>query len=115
MQRGGLRLQAREQVARALHRQALMIEAQAVEPAQLLAGAGAAGAAVIALRHDDAMPGMGAGNRRIDREDAAVARADLAHHAREKTAVLAIDGGDQRAPSPRHQYPGLDLIVIGYD
>ncbi len=38
MQARRLGLQAREQVARSLHRQTLVVEAQAVEAAQLLAG-----------------------------------------------------------------------------
>src|SRR5712691_5387098 len=77
-------LQAGEQIARSLHRQPLVIEAQAVEPTELLAGAGTAGSAVIALGHDDAMTGMRAGDRRIDRQDPPVARRDLADDAAEQ-------------------------------
>src|SRR5262249_18293021 len=79
------------------HRQALVIEAQTVQAAELLASAGAAGTAVIALRHHDAVAGMGSRDRGIDREDAAVARPDLGHHADEKILVLAVDRGDERA------------------
>ena len=73
-----------QQLGRALHCQALVIEAQAIESAELLAGAGAAGAAVIALRHDDAVAGMRAGDRRIDHQQAPVAGADAAHHPRQE-------------------------------
>src|SRR5215831_15813524 len=97
----GLRLQARDEIARSLHRQALMIEAQPVKAAQLLTRSGAAWSAMIALRHDDAVPGMGGCDRGIDRKNAAVARRDLAHHAHEKILVLAVDRSDQRAPSAR--------------
>src|SRR5215468_9914132 len=58
----GLRLQARDEIARSLHRQALMIEAQPVKAAQLLTRSGAARSAVIALRHDDAVARMGGGD-----------------------------------------------------
>src|SRR5262249_7352461 len=57
------RLQAGKKIGRALHREALVIEAQAVEPAEFLAIAGAAGTAVVALRHDDAVAGMCGRNR----------------------------------------------------
>src|SRR5262245_41188940 len=67
------RRQAGKQIGRALHGEPLMIEAQAVEPAELLAIAGAAGAAVIALRHDDAVAGMCGRNCGIDHEQPAVA------------------------------------------
>src|SRR5262249_37062912 len=103
----GLRLQARDKIARALHRQALVIKAQPVKAAQLLTGSGAARAAVIALRHDDAVPGMGGGDRGIDRENATMARRDLAHDALEKILVLAVDRSDQRAPSARDQPGGI--------
>src|SRR5262245_6832140 len=115
MQARGLRLQAREQVGRSLHRQALVIEAQAVEAAQLLAGASAAGAAVIALRHDDAVAGVRARDRGIDREDAPVARPDRAHHAGEEILVLAVDRGDERAAAARDQGHGTLFVAIGHD
>ena len=85
-----LRLQARQQIARALHRQALVIEAKP-QPAELPARPGAAGSAVIALRHDDAMAGMRGRNRGIDGEDASMAGADLAHHPHQKVLVLGVD------------------------
>src|SRR5216683_5237153 len=112
MQARRLSLQARQEIARALHRQALVIEAQAVQPAQLLAGAGAAGAAVIALRHHDAVAGMGARDRGIDGENAPVARPDLADHADEKILVLAVDRGDERAAAARDQRRRLRLVAI---
>ncbi len=84
----GLRLQARDEIARSLHRQALMIKAQPVKAAQLLTRSGAARSAVIALGHDNAMPGVSRSNGRIDGEDASVRRADGAYHPQEKTLVL---------------------------
>src|SRR6478735_4293076 len=63
MQACGLCLQAGEEIARSLDRQALVVEAQAKEAAQLLARPRAARATVIALRHDNAMPGMGVRDR----------------------------------------------------
>ena len=75
-----LRLEGAEQIAGTLHRNALVIEAKAIKPAQLLARPGAAGTTVIALWHDNAVPGVGGRNSRIDSEDAAVARAELGHH-----------------------------------
>ena len=57
--------------------------------AEFLAVAGAARAAVIALRHDNAMAGMGCRNRRIDDENAAVARLDVGNDARKKSGILA--------------------------
>src|SRR5215468_712073 len=115
MQARGLRLQAREQLRRSLHRQALVIEAQAVEAAQLLAGAGAAGAAVIALRHDDAVAGVRARDRGIDREDAPMARPDRAHHAGEEILVLAVDRGDERAAAAPDQRHRILFVAIGHD
>src|SRR5262249_56434497 len=99
----GLRLQARDEIARSLHGQALMIEAQTVKPAQLPTCSGAARSAVIALRHDDAVASMGGCDRGIDGKNAAMARGDLAHDADEKILVLAVDRSDQRASSARDQ------------
>src|SRR5215467_7763598 len=84
MQARGACLQAGDEIARSLHRQALVIKAKPVEPAQLLPRSGAPRAAVIALRHDDAVAGVSRGDRGIDGKDATVARRDLAHHAEEK-------------------------------
>src|SRR5262249_20393436 len=103
MNRRSLRLQARQQVARALDRHALMVEAQAVQPAQLLAVAGASGSAMVALRHDDAVPGVAGGDRRIDGENAPVRRAELARRARQKLRVGPEDRGDQRAAAAAYQ------------
>jgi hypothetical protein len=47
-----------------------MIKAQPVKAAELLTRSGAARSAVIALRHDDAVPRMGGGDRGIDGENA---------------------------------------------
>ena len=79
----GLRLQARDEIARSLHRQALMIEAQPIKPAQLATRSGAAR------------------DRGIDRKNAAMARRDLAYDADKKILVLAVDRSDQRASSAR--------------
>src|SRR5260370_34329197 len=95
----GLRLQARYEIARSLHRQALMIKAQPVNAAQLLTRSGAARSAVIALRHHDAVPGMGCGDRRIDGENATMARRNLTHDADEQIRVLAGNRSDQPASS----------------
>src|SRR5262249_44607506 len=84
----GACLQAGDEIARSLHRQALVIEAKPMEPAQLLPRSGAPRAAVIALRHDDAVAGMDRGDRGVDGKDAAVARGDLGDHADEKILVL---------------------------
>ena len=111
----GLRLQACDEIARSLHGQALMIEAQPVKPAQLLTRSGAARSAVIALRHDDAVPGMGGGDRGIDGENATMARRDLAHDADEKIRVLAVDRSNQRASSARDQPGGILFISIRHD
>src|SRR6516225_4639784 len=111
----GLRLQACDEIARSLHSQALMIEAQPVKPAQLATRSGAARSAVIALWHDDAVAGMGGCDRGIDGEDAAMARGDLAHDADEKILVLAVDRSDQRASSARDQPGGIPLISIWHD
>src|SRR5260370_15235411 len=97
----GVRLQARDEIARSLHRQALMIKAQPVKAAQLLTRSGAARSAVIALRHDDAVPGMGGGDRAVDGENATMARRNLTHDADEKTPDLAGNRSDQRASPER--------------
>ena len=68
MQVGCISLHGRHEIARSLHREPLVVEAHAVEAAQLFAVAGAARPAVIALRHDDAVAGVGRGNRGIDQE-----------------------------------------------
>src|SRR5262249_39494152 len=106
----GLRMKACNEIARSLHGQALVIEAQPVKPAELLPRSGTAGSAVIALGHDDAVPGMGGCDRGIDGENAAMARPDLAHYADEKILVLAVDRSDHRASSPRDQ-PGPTLLT----
>src|SRR5262245_38218819 len=111
----GLRLQARDEIARSLHGQALMIKAQPVKPAQLATRSGVARSAVIALRHDDAVAGMGGCDRGIDRKNAAMARSDLAHDADEKILVLAVDRSDQRASSARDQAGRILFIAIGQD
>ena len=72
-----------------------MVEMQAVQAAELGAVAGAAGAAVMALRHDDAVAGMGVGDRRLDRQHAAVRGAERGNRARQEIAVLAVDRRDQ--------------------
>src|SRR5262249_56577849 len=107
-----LLLQTRDEIARSPNRQALMIKAQPIKAAQLLTRSGAARAAMIALRHDDAVPGMSGGDRGINGENATMARRDLAHDAHEKILVLAVDRSDQRAPCPRDQPAGILLIAI---
>src|SRR5262245_15882677 len=97
----GLRLQARDEIARSLHRQALMIKAQPVNAAQLLTRSGAARSAVIALRHDDAVARMGGGDRGSDGENATMAGRTHPHDADEKIRVLAVDRSNQRASSAR--------------
>src|SRR5207302_10120866 len=92
-----------------------MIEAQAVESAQLLSRPGPAGPAVIALRHDNAVPAVRGRDGRIDSEDAAVAGTDLAHHPQQEILVVTVDGSDQRAPSPRDQSASLRLVAIRHD
>ena len=92
-----------------------MIKAQPVKAAQLLTRSGAARSAVIALRHDDAVPGMGGGDRGIDGENATMARRDLAHDADEKIRVLAVNRSDQRASSARDQPGGILFISIRHD
>src|SRR5262249_56469622 len=95
----GLRLQACDEIARSLHGQALMIEAQPVKPAQLATRSGAARAALIALRHDDAVAGMGGCDRGIDRKNAAMAWGDRAHDADREILILAVDpSGHADAP-----------------
>ena len=111
----GLGLQAREQIARSLHRQALVIKAQAVQTAQLLARPCAARTAVIALRHDDAVSGMGARDGRVDHEQPSMAWPDCAHHAGEKRQVFAVDRSDQGAAAPRDQTGSVLFITIGHD
>src|SRR5258708_26012371 len=108
----GLRLQARDEIARSLHRQALMIKAQPVKAAQLLTRSGAARSAVIALRHDDAVPGMGGGDRGIDGENATMARRNLTHHADEKIPVLAVNRNDHPTSSAPHHPPGILLLSL---
>ena len=73
-----MRLHTGQKIARTLHRQPLMIEAQTVGAAELLARARTSGATVIALRHDDAMPGVSGRNSGIDGEDAAMTCTELA-------------------------------------
>src|SRR5262249_49122218 len=111
----GLRLQACDEIARSLPGQALMIEAHPVKPAQLLPSSSAARSAVIALGHDDAVPGMGGRDRGIDGENAAMARSNVAHDADEKILVLAVDRSDQRASSAPDPPGGILLIAIGHD
>src|SRR5271157_6527116 len=103
MQARSLRLQARQKIARALHSKALVIEAKPVGAAELLSRPGTARSTVIALRHDNAVAGMRARNRRIDRKDASVAGTELAHHAQQELLIVGIDGSHQRAPSARDQ------------
>ena len=62
MQCCGFDLQVVQEIGRALHRNALMIEPQPIEAAQLGAIAGAARPAVMTLWHDDAVPGVGIGD-----------------------------------------------------
>jgi hypothetical protein len=62
MQCCGFDLQVVEEIGRTLHCNALMIEPQPIEAAQLGTIAGAAGPAVMTVRHDDAMPGVGIGD-----------------------------------------------------
>ena len=62
MQCCGFDLQVVQEIGRALHRNALMIEPQPKEAAQLGAITGTAGAAVMTLWHDDAVPGVGIGD-----------------------------------------------------
>src|SRR6185436_14034249 len=100
--------------ARALDRQALVVEAQTIQTAQLLARPCAARTAVIALRHDDAVPGMGARDRRVDHEQPSMAWPDCAHHAGEKCLVFAVDRSDQGAAAARDQTGGVLFITIGH-
>ena len=58
----GFDLQVVQEIRRTLHCHALMIEPQPLEAAQLGAIAGAARPAVMTLRHDDAVPGVGIGD-----------------------------------------------------
>src|SRR3954469_13912169 len=115
MQACGYCLQAGEEIARTLDRQALVVEAQTIQTAQLLARPCAARTAVIALRHDDAVPGMGARDRRVDHEQPSMAWPDCAHHAGEKRLVFAVDRSDQGATAPRDQTGSVPFIAIGYD
>src|SRR6516165_75144 len=92
-----------------------MIESQAVGSPELLARSGAARTAMIALGHDDAVPGVSRSDSRIDGKDAPMRGADGAHHPQEKVLALREDGGNQRAPSPRHQSASFFLIPIGHD
>jgi hypothetical protein len=62
MQCCGFDLQVAQEIGRTLHRHALMIEPQPIEAAQLSAIAGAAGPAVMTLRHDNAVPSVGVGD-----------------------------------------------------
>ena len=62
MQCCGFDLQVVQQIGRTLHRNALMIEPQPIEAAQLGAIAGAARPAVMTLWHDDAVPGVSIGD-----------------------------------------------------
>src|SRR5262245_3403052 len=112
--RGGC-LKGREQLVRSLHGEPLMVKTQAKKAAQLLPRSGAAWAAMIALRHHDPVPGMRRRDRWIDGKNAAVARRDLAYHAREKILVLAIDRCDQRAASARDERGGVVLVAIRHD
>src|SRR4029453_16003544 len=103
----GARLQARKQIARSLYRHALVIEAQPIKSAQLLPRSGAAWPAVIALRHDDAMAGMGGCDGGVDHKNAAMARRNLAHDADEKVLVLAVDCCNEGPPPPPGPPTGL--------
>ena len=62
MQCCGFDLQVVQQIGRTLHCHALMVQSQPIEATQLGAIAGAARPAVMTLRHDDAVPGVGIGD-----------------------------------------------------
>src|SRR5262249_8653777 len=115
VQARGRCLKAREQLARSLHGEPLMVEAQAKKAAQLLPCSGPAPSAVIALRHHDAVPGMRRRNCGIDGKNATMARRDFAYHAREKIFILPIDRCDQRAPSARDERGGVLFVAIRHD
>ena len=90
-----------------------MIEPQAVQAAEFGTVAGAAGPAVMALRHDDAVAGMGVGNRGLDRQDAAMRCAEFDHGARQKVAILPEHRRHQRAAAARNQRESVRFVPVG--
>jgi len=92
-----------EQGAVGLDGDALRVELEAAEAAQLFAAAGVAGAAVEELREDGAGPQGLAGDLLAADVDAAVVRRDGEHALAEEVAVVAVHGADQPASAAAHQ------------
>src|SRR5262249_46749142 len=90
-----------------LHCEPLVIEAQPIEATEFLAVAGATGAAMIALRHHDTVPGMRRCNRRIDHQQPA--RLPSA----QESLILPVDRRHQRTAAARDEHRGLALVAIG--
>src|SRR3954471_4507114 len=78
-----------ERRARALHGNALMIEPQAAQAAELGAVAGAAWPAMQAVGHDDAVTGLRFADRGIDQQQAAMAVAERRRGIGEETRIGA--------------------------
>jgi hypothetical protein len=95
MQREGPSLQFGQKIHRALHRNPLMIEAQAMQPAEFFTIPSAARAAVMALRHYDAVAGMDVRNRGLDHQQTAMLWPELGNSAREERVIVAIDRRNQ--------------------
>lgn len=95
MQRERSCLQFCQQIHRALHGNPLMIEAQALQPAEFFTIPSAARATVMALRHYDAVSGMDVRNRRLDHQQTAMLWPELGYSAREERVIVAIDRRDQ--------------------
>src|SRR5215217_2869683 len=93
VQRRRLGLQAGDELGRTLHGDALVVELEAVEAAELYAVASAAGATVVALRHDDAVPAMNLGDCGLHHQQAAVTGRQLIHRPSEEIAIIAVHRG----------------------
>jgi len=92
-----------EQGAVGLDGDALRVELEAAEAAQLFAAAGVAGAAVEELREDGAGAQGLAGDLLAADVDAAVVGRDGEHALAEEVAVVAVHGADQAASAAAHQ------------
>src|SRR5262245_28277853 len=91
-----------------------MVETQPLQTTELFTVARASGAAVIALRHHDAVPGVARRDRRIDSEYTPVGRPELLCGACEESWICAKDGCDERTAATPHQRNRLIHAVKRY-
>ncbi|CAI7671466.1 unnamed protein product, partial [Penicillium discolor] len=99
----------------ALHRGALHVVQHRPDAAELLAAAGATGAAVHEVRERGAVAGRAAGVVAVEEEYAAVVRGDPRGQRRRDLRVVRRDAGDERAAAAGHECRRLVQRAVAED